>query len=82
MCSQEIKNEFNLEKAVSKNFDKLVAETIEQYGFWLAESLGTVQGRNKEDLIKVLQALYYYKKQNSKAEEFDRMMTVLDYEEA
>jgi len=34
-------------------------------------------------MIKVLQALYYYKSNTkTQAEEFDRMMTVIDYQEA
>ena len=61
MCSKEISGEFDLDKVASPNFNKLLDETVEQYWFLLAESLGSVKGVQKENLIKVLQALYYYK---------------------
>ena len=61
MCSKEISGEFDLDKVVSPNFNKLLDDTVEQYWFLLAESLGSVKGVQKENLIKVLQALYYYK---------------------
>lgn len=42
-----------------------------------------MKGKPKEDLIKVLEALYYYKQSSkTEVEEFDRMMTVLNYAEA
>ena len=83
MCSKEIKDEFNLDKTASRNFDHLVNETVEQYWFLLAENLSGIPPKIKEDLIKVLQALYYYKQSSkTEVEEFDRMMTVLDYREA
>ena len=48
-----------------------------------AEALGSFKGKNKENLIKILQALYYYKSSSkTEAEEFDHMMTVIDYEVA
>lgn len=47
MCSKDIQVEFDLNKVYSKNFDNLVNETVEQYWFLLAESLGSVKGKNK-----------------------------------
>ena len=47
MCSKEISGEFDLEKVSSPNFDKLLNETVEQYWFLLAESLGSVKGTQK-----------------------------------
>lgn len=61
ICSNQIKAEFDMEKIASKNFLELVKETVDEYWFLLAEAMASVKGKNKEDLIKVLQALYYYK---------------------
>lgn len=83
MCSKAISAEFDVEKVASSDFNKLVNETVEQYWYLLAESLGSVKGKSKENLIRVLQALFYYKSSSkTEAEEFDRMMTVIDYEDA
>ena len=45
----------------SKDYDKLVKENVNDYWFLLADSLGDAKNERKRDLIRVLQALYYYK---------------------
>ena len=55
-------------------------DTVEQYWFLLAEALGSVKDEKRRDLIRVLQALSYYKNNKEiKAEEFDYLMTILDF---
>ena len=50
-----------MDKIISKNFVGLVKDTVDEYWFLLAESMSQMNGKKKQDLIKVLQALYYYK---------------------
>lgn len=58
-------------------------ETVDQYWFLLADSLNDVKNEKKRDLIRVLQALYYYKTtKNIQSEEFDHKMAVIDFQEA
>lgn len=72
-----------MDKIISKNFVGLVKDTVDEYWFLLAESMSQMNGKKKQDLIKVLQALYYYKSSSkTEVEEFDRMMTIIDFEEA
>ena len=72
-----------MEHVASKDFEKLVKESVSDYWFLLAEALGSVRDREKKNLIKILQALYYYKSDHqTEVEEFDHMMTVIDFEEA
>jgi len=67
----------------SKDYEKLVKETVDQYWFLLAESLGESKNERKRDLIRVLQALYYYKTTNNiQSEEFDHKMATIDFQEA
>lgn len=82
-CNQEIQREFNINSVASSNFDRLVNETVDQYWFLLTEALHDTSNNKRRDLIRVLQALSYYKANKEiKSEEFDSMMTVLDFEVA
>lgn len=79
-CSNEISSQFNLDYVASKNWNQLVKDTVEQYWFLLAEALDSVKNQKRRDLIRVLQALSYYKNNKEiKAEEFDYLMTILDF---
>ena len=56
---------------------------VDQYWFLLAEALNYVQKDKKCNLIKVLEALDYYKGEKKiEAEQFDRLMTMINYEKA
>ena len=61
ICSKQIQAQFDVDKIASNHFFDLVKETVDEYWFLLAEAMSSVNGKNKQDLIKVLQALYYYK---------------------
>lgn len=50
-----------MEKPVSPHFYQLVKDTIDQYWLILAESLSSMKEKKKHELMKLLQALYYYK---------------------
>lgn len=81
ICSKQIEAEFDVDKIASHNFVDLVKETVDEYWFLLAEGLSSTNGKSKQDLIKVLQALYYYKSSSKhEVEEFDRMMTIIDFQ--
>ena len=83
MCSKEIQAEFDVSKIVSPKFLDLVNETVEQYWFLMADSLSTMKNENKKDLIKVLQALFYYKSnKKTDVKQFDEMMTLINFEVA
>lgn len=61
-CSQEIKQEFDVEKIANKNWNAFVNDQISQYEFQLAEGLDNLKDRRqREDLIKVIEALNYFK---------------------
>ncbi len=67
----------------SKNFIGLLNNTVEEYWFLLADGLDLVKGEKKDHLIRVLQALDYYKgQQKNNIEEFDRLMHHTNMEEA
>lgn len=81
VCNNEIKAEFEISKISSSNWDKLVDETIDSYEFQLGENLDAAHGEQKVDLIKVIEALTYYRKnsQNANIEEFDKMMECFNF---
>lgn len=72
-CSNEIKKEFEFEVIHSKNWEGLVNETIDTYVYQLSEGLEKVKGQEKNNLIKIVQALIYYKEnKDAEIEEFQR----------
>lgn len=60
----------------SKNWEGLVKDTVNEYWFLLAESLSNVKdNRDREVLVRVLQALDYYRDNKiTDIEEFDKIM--------
>ena len=66
----------------SKNWDELVNETINTYEYQLAEGLDSLKGSEKHDLLKVIQALIFYKenKENAEIESFHRQVESMDFE--
>jgi hypothetical protein len=60
-CSSEIKKEYEIEQIFNKNWPKLIQETIDSYQFQLGEAIDRMAGDEKKDLIKVIEALLYYK---------------------
>ena len=87
--SKEIEAEGNIEKVVSKNWENLVKDTVSQYWFLLAEAVGSKEPKNeaqrksKETVIRVLQALDYYNENKTlDIEEFDKIMEVLNIDDA
>ena len=79
-CSNDIKREYDIENIYNKNWPKLVQETIESYEFQLGEALDRVGGDEKKDLIKVVEALIYFRNNaDADVENFDRKIETLDY---
>lgn len=75
--------EYNIQTICNQNWDKLVKETIDSYEYQLAEGLDRVHGVEKIDLIKVVEALIYYKNNvNADVESFDKKIETLDYKYA
>lgn len=67
----------------SKNYNELVNRTVEEYWFLLADGLDRMKGEKKDALLRVLQALDYYKgQQKTNIEEFDRLMLHTDMDQA
>lgn len=79
-CSSEIKKEYDIEKIYSNNWPKLIQDTIDSYEFQLGEAIDRLGGDEKKDLIKVVEALLYYKNNvDADVESFDRKIETLDY---
>lgn len=80
-CSAEIEKEYNVEVIHNKAWDAFVNETITSYEFQLGEGLDTVKGTKKMDLLKVIEALSYYKEHSDNAdiENFDRRIASMDF---
>ena len=59
----------------------MVKETINGYEFQLGESIDRLKGPQKKDLIKVIEALVYFKEhtENADIEEFDRRIEGIDF---
>jgi hypothetical protein len=56
---------------------------MDQYWFLLAEGLDIITGEKKKDLIRVLEALYYFKSSSEvNSEKFDQIMTAIDFKKA
>lgn len=87
--SKEIEAESNIEKVASKSWEKLVNDTVNEYWYLLAEAVAEkkpateAQRRDKEVVIRVLQALdFYMQSKTTDIEQFDKIMEVLDVQEA
>jgi len=80
-CSGEIKREFDIDRIYSNNWSNLVKDTINGYEFQLGESIDRLKGPQKKDLIKVIEALLYFKEhtENADIEEFDRRIEGIDF---
>jgi hypothetical protein len=81
-CSNEIKKEFDFDVIHAKNWDHLVSETINTYEFQLGEGMDQVSGPEKTGLLKIIQALIFYKenKDNAEMEEFHKHVESMDFE--
>ena len=67
-CSADIKKEYDVEVIHHKSWEHFVNETITSYEFQLGEGLDTVKGAEKLDLLKVIEALSYYKEHSENAD--------------
>lgn len=67
-CSSEIKKQFDLDKIASNNWETLVTETINSYEFQLGEGIDSIEGSDKKDLIRVIEALTYFKQHTENAD--------------
>jgi hypothetical protein len=81
-CSKEVEKEFDIEQIHNKDWENFVTETITSYEFQLGEGLDRVMGAEKTDLLKVIEALTYYKEHSDNAdiENFDRAIEIMDFE--
>lgn len=75
----------NIRNVASKNWQKLVKDTVDEYWFLLAEAILDYQPSNsdkkrrKETVIRVLQALDFYRENKTiDIEQFDKIMEVLN----
>ena len=73
----------------SKNWEKLIKDTVDEYWYLLSEAILDFQPTNqeqkktKETIIRVLQALDFYRENKTiDIEQFDKIMEVLNVEEA
>lgn len=82
-CSKEIKAEYDINSIANKNWKNFVDETINDYWHLLAEGIDKTKGSQKIDLIKVMQALDYYRSnsENANIEEFDKMVESINFEQ-
>jgi uncharacterized caspase-like protein len=56
---------------------------MDSYWFLLAEALDSTKDERKKDLIRVLEALFYYKSQSDvNSEKFDQIMREINFAEA
>jgi hypothetical protein len=60
-CSGEVKREFDIERIFNNNWEAFVKETINGYEFQLGDAVDRLKGQQKKDLIKVIEALVYFK---------------------
>jgi hypothetical protein len=83
-CSGDVKREFDIERIFSNNWENFVRETINGYEFQLGEAVDRLKGAQKCDLIKVIEALIYFKDHTANAdiEEFDKRIESIDFNKA
>ena len=80
-CSNDIKKQYEFDVIHTQNWDALVSDTINAYQFQLAEGLETLKGTEKMDLLKIIQALIYYKEnKDAEIESFQRQVESMDFE--
>lgn len=51
----------------SKNYDEFLLKEIEGYEFELINSLDKVEGKTKNNLINVIESIYYYRTRSKDA---------------
>lgn len=82
-CSAEVKREFDIERISHSNWEAFVRETINSYEFQLSEGIDRLKGSEKRDLIKVIEALIYFKERSdADIEEFDKKIESIDFGKA
>lgn len=83
LCTLEIQAELKeCFKTKNTSYDKLMNGLLEDYVKILVQSLSLIKEENKNDFLKLIQALVYYK-DNPKvyAHEFERIISTADFED-
>lgn len=83
-CAGDVKREFDIERIYNSNWEGFVKETINSYEFQLGDAIDRLQGQQKKDMLKVIEALVYFKEHSESAdmEEFDRKIEGIDFNRA
>lgn len=76
-----MKREFDIERIFNNTWEAFVKDTINGYEFQLGDAVDRLKGQQKKDLIKVIEALVYFKEhsENADIEEFDKKIEGIDF---